>query len=583
MISRLRHKVFDRSLLSKLIIVCALVILVPTLIVSIVAARTLREAINREIVETRRQTVQQVASNINERVRVARNVAESIAYNTRIRSFFSRRFVMSPYSLRVYRDQIIPVLDQAVNFHTASIYRAGIYTMNESIPTRSHQIMSSSRVEHHGWFREFLDSEVERDYVYPNTADHFRPTGRVLDERPVLTWMQRIDGVGGDTVGIVTLDILESEIFLPLQEASGVHERYELVDEAGNTLYVPSSASVPSQDGAIRIREPLPILELWVQASFPAADAAGETGRAAWGMVASAVIGFVLSVALLYVVLKVMLRKLQGMLGVMQLVTEGDFSVRVPEGGTGEIDELSKDFNFLIDRINLLVSRVADEAKERQEAQLVALQSQINPHFIYNTIELFRMKMELSGDFDTADAITSFGKMVRYNMSGDSLYSSVEAELEHVRCFVGLQSIRYEDRIRLSVDCPDALLHHRMAKLILQPVVENCVLHGLPPGDDSVLEISIVVRAAGDKLSFGIRDNGRGMSPERLEQIRSELAAAAGTTPERRRSASGIALVNVAGRLRVFYGETGRIGIESEDGCGTTVRISVPLFSESDE
>ncbi len=583
MISRLRHKVFDRSLLSKLIIVCALVILVPTLIVSIVAARTLREAINREMVETRRQTVQQVASNINERIRVARNVAESIAYNTRIRSFFSQRFVMSPYSLRVYRDQIIPVLDQAVNFHTASVYRAGIYTTNESIPTRTHQIMSSSRVEHHEWFREFLDSEVERDYVYPNTADHFSPTGRVLDERPVLTWMQRIDGVGGDTVGIVTLDILESEIFLPLQEASGVHERYELVDEAGNTLYVPSSASVSSQDGAIRIREPLPILGLWVQASFPAADAAGETGSAAWGMVASAVIGFVLSVALLYVVLKVMLRKLEGMLGVMQLVTEGDFSVRVPEGGTGEIDELSKDFNFLIDRINQLVSRVSDEARERQEAQLVALQSQINPHFIYNTIELFRMKMELTGDYDTADAITSFGKMVRYNMSGDSLYASVASELEHVRGFVGLQSVRYGDRIRLSVDCPDALLHHRMAKLVLQPVVENCVLHGLPQGEEATLDISIVVRASKGKIVFGIHDNGCGMSCERLEEIRGGLGRSAGATAERRRSSSGIALANVAGRLRVFYDEAGQIDIQSEEGGGTTVRIELPILSESDE
>lgn len=583
MISRLRHKVFDRSLLSKLIIVCALVILVPTLIVSIVAARTLREAISREMVETRRQTVQQVASNINERIRVARNVAESIAYNTRIRSFFSRQFVMSGHSLRVYRDQIIPVLDQAVNFHTASIYRAGIYTTNESVPARSHQIMSSSRVEHHEWFGSFFDSDAEHGYVYPNTADHFTPTGRVLDERPVLTWLQRIDGIGGDTVGIVTLDILESEIFLPLHEASGDYERYELVDERGDILYAPSSASVRLREGAFRIREPLPILGLWVQASFPAADAAGETGRAAWGMVASAVIGFILSVALLYVVLKVTLRKLQGMLGVMQLVTEGDFSVRVPEGGTAEIDELSKDFNFLIDRINQLVSRVADEAKERQEAQLVALQSQINPHFIYNTIELFRMKMELTGDFDTADAITSFGKMVRYNMSGDSLYASVAAELEHVRCFVGLQAIRYEDRIRLSLDCPQALMQHRMAKLILQPVVENCVLHGLAPGDESVLEISLVVHAANGKICFVIRDNGRGMSPERIREIRSGLAAAAGTTPERRRSTSGIALVNVAGRLRVFYGESGRIEIESEYGGGTMVRIEIPMSGDTNE
>ncbi len=582
MISRLRNTVFDRSLLSRLIIVCALVILVPTLIVSIVAARTLRDAINREMVETRRQTVQQVTSNISERVRVARNVAESIAYNTRIRSFFSRRFAMSGHSLRVYRDQIIPVLDQAVNFHTASIYRAGIYTMNESIPTRSHQIMSSSRVEHHGWFRDFLDSGAEHGYVYPNTADHFTPTGRVLDERPVLTWMQRIDGIGGDTVGIVTLDILESEIFLPLQEASGAYERYELVDENGETLYAPVSASVRFGEEAVRIHEPLPVLGLWVQASFPVADAAGETGRAAWGMVASAVIGFVLSVALLYVVLKVMLRKLQSMLGVMQLVTEGDFSVRVPEGGAGEIDELAKDFNFLIDRINLLVSRVADEAKERQEAQLVALQSQINPHFIYNTIELFRMKMELTGDIDTADAIMSFGKMVRYNMSGDSLYASVDAELEHVRCFVGLQSIRYKDRLRLSVDCAEGLLHHRMAKLILQPVVENCVLHGLAPANESVLEISLSVRTENGKVCFVIRDNGRGMGPERLGEIRRELAAAAGTTPERRRSTSGIALVNVAGRLRVFYGEAGRIEIESESGGGTAVRIEIPASRDTD-
>ncbi|TVR61959.1 MAG: sensor histidine kinase [Spirochaetaceae bacterium] len=572
---RIAGAVADVPVFSKLIIIYAIVILVPTLGVAFIAAGSVRSSVTREVEESNRQTVRQVASNINARVDVARSVAESIAYSTRVRSFLTQRFSMTPYALNVYMNQVALLVNNALSFHTGSLYKATVYMQNATIPEHWRMFLHASRLADVDWYREFIESGKTETHVYPNTADHVL-LGQNPDLRPVVTWISRIDTVDGRYLGLVSLDMLETELFFPLFEASDADRRFVVVDAYDRVVYSPTGRPVSEPPpGSLTITEPIQHLGLSVRADLPMTYLTQRTARASWSMILSSILGFFLSVALMYGLLKVLFSKVNGMIAAMHTVAEGDLSVRVPIGSNDELGQLAHDFNYLIERINTLVQRVVIEEREKQEAQLAALQYQINPHFIYNTIDLFRMQLELDGRYETADAITSFGKMVRYTMAGDSVYATIASELEHVRHFVALQKIRYEERVSLKIECAPELADLRIMKLTLQPIVENCVMHGIHPDGAS---LSVVVKIAQKKntVTVTISDDGIGIPTTRLRALRRALSAKDVNFFSRNKTDTGIGLANIVGRLRLFYGEAGKFRIGSEPGNGTIVTISFP-------
>src|SRR5690606_1390450 len=131
--------------------------------------------------------------------------------------------------------------------------------------------------------------------------------------------------------------------------------------------------------------------------------------------------------------------------------------------------------------------------KERaqKDARLMALQYQINPHFIYNTIEIFGMRMELQGDYETAEAIADFGKMLRYNMSNDYRLATLREEMDHVNNYIRIQKLKHPDHLHLSMDISAHLEQHEVIKFILQPLVENSIKHNRPL--HSRLDIHILI------------------------------------------------------------------------------------------
>ena len=574
-IARFTRAIANSHIFTKLIAVYAIIMLVPTLGIAFAASRSVQASVSREVEESYRHVVRQVAANIGTRLDVARNVGQSIAFNHRVRSFLTIPFSMNAYTLNVYMNQVALLVNNALSFHTGNLYKATIYMENETIPEHWRMFLHASRLEVLPWYQEFIASEVSVGHVYPNVADHV-PLHGDRDHRRVLTWIQRIHTVDGKYLGIVTLDILERDVFEPLHEASDVDRRFVIVNGAGDAVYGPSGSVVGAGiPGALTIIEPIPGLGLSVRADLPLASLTQRTARAARTMVLLTLVGFALSVGLAFVVLRIMFGKVNTMIAAMHTVAGGDLSVRVPVGGNDELGQMARDFNYLIERINALVNRVVIEERGKQEAQLAALQYQINPHFVYNTIDLFRMTLELDGAYETADAITSFGKMVRYTMAGDTMYAPLEAELDHVRNFVALQRIRHGDRIRLDITRPPDILGRRIMKLVLQPIVENCVIHGMP-ADGSPLTIRIRVSPQGSDTIVRITDDGVGIPKERLHALLRSVSCREMTFSAHDRTSTGIGLANIAGRLRLFYGSSSSFEICSDHRTGTTVTVTFP-------
>ncbi|MBP1993806.1 sensor histidine kinase [Paenibacillus eucommiae] len=253
-----------------------------------------------------------------------------------------------------------------------------------------------------------------------------------------------------------------------------------------------------------------------------------------------------------------------------------------------EISLLISSYNFMIERIDRLVNTVHRAELRQKEMAFVALQAQINPHFLYNSLESIRMMAEANGDAEAANMTYTLGKVMRYSLSNHSTVSLKE-ELEHVENYLGIQKIRLGSRLTYHLDIRAALDHFVCPKFIIQPLVENSVIHGISKWKRKG-EITIQITEDASMLRIVIQDNGCGMPSGQLADLQQHLLnpvfepAADRTAGDRTagdRAAGdsgkrmGIGLSNVHERLRAFYGDGSGIGLQSTEGEGTTYVLTL--------
>ncbi len=236
-------------------------------------------------------------------------------------------------------------------------------------------------------------------------------------------------------------------------------------------------------------------------------------------------------------------------------------------------------------RVRNMIERVARQSMDLQgeqlyakQIELAALQSQINPHFLYNSLDTIRGQAIVDGNRDVAMMIKTLSAFFRYSISRTAVGVTLRDELDNIRNYMNIQRYRFGDRFRLEIEVdPQEAYDFYVPRLILQPIVENAVLHGLPDRIEGG-EITISVDVT-DDLSIVVADNGKGMSLEELDALNQKIH-----TPELSEKAedkntghTGIALVNIQRQLEVRYGKPYGIRIYSSKGRGTEVEIVLPV------
>jgi len=282
---------------------------------------------------------------------------------------------------------------------------------------------------------------------------------------------------------------------------------------------------------------------------------------------AAAILGFALLISL--ILIYALTRPLRNLVRVMREVQGGNMDVVFPVRGPDEIGLVGSAFNRMIVRIKQLIEDIRQAEQRKKEAQLKALQNQINPHFIYNTLETIRMTAVLNDDMEVADMARLLGGLIRYNISSATETVTLRKEFEHLQMYVRLLNYRYGDRFTLRLPEGGADPEMPVMKLLFQPIVENAVYHGLKK--NGRMEIAIDYRRVGRDHQFILRDNGAGMTPEALRRQREKLDRPDGET-----DGKGIGLRNVHERLKLRYGAAYGLHIESDPGLGTAVTVRIP-------
>jgi two-component system sensor histidine kinase YesM len=253
----------------------------------------------------------------------------------------------------------------------------------------------------------------------------------------------------------------------------------------------------------------------------------------------------------------------------MKMVEDCQLDINVDIKGEEEVVKLAQTFNMMLMRIRKLLAQVLQEQEEKRKSELDALQAQINPHFLYNTLDSIVWMAENEKNEDVITMVTSLARFFRISISRGKNVITIEEELEHARNYMIIQKMRYKNKFRFEIEAEKDTLHCKTLKLILQPLIENALYHGIEYMVDEGY-INISVRKLDGKILFQVKDNGLGMPPEKLETL---LLA-------KSKEYSGVGVKNVHERIKLFYGNEYGLEIESQLEVGTNVKIWIPIIED---
>jgi len=257
----------------------------------------------------------------------------------------------------------------------------------------------------------------------------------------------------------------------------------------------------------------------------------------------------------------------------MEMVEKGHFDTYIHVRGADEVEQLSRRFNLMVSRVRELMDQSIHEQEVKRKNELEVLQSQINPHFLYNTLNSVVRMVGSGKNEEVVTTITSLSKFFRISLSKGKNIITVQEEIEHIRNYLIIQKMRYKDKFDYEIEVEEEALPYKTLKLIVQPIVENALYHGIEyMADEGLIQIS--VKIVHERILFEIRDNGVGMSEETLKTIVNGQGKSA--------KGSGVGLRNVIERIKLYFGSSYGVTVESELEEGTTVKIWIPKMLEEE-
>lgn len=290
----------------------------------------------------------------------------------------------------------------------------------------------------------------------------------------------------------------------------------------------------------------------------------------------SLLLSFLILTGIYYATASSIVRRILALAKHMRKVGENKLTYYKGGDSRDEIDFLIRSYNSLIHRIDELLKNVHKAELMKKEADYLVLQAQIKPHFLYNTLESIRMLAEINDDQEVVDATFTFGKLLRYTLTSRDNETVLQHELTNVQHYLDMHKLRLLDRLHYSIEVLTSIDNISCPRFILQPLVENCIHHGVSRSRNIGRIDIVVTREEEEALIIVITDNGPGIPPERLEVIRGVLNSELDRQVLQKEN-SGQGLYNVSERIRIFYGEHSSLRVESQVGEGTKFTLKLKV------
>lgn len=284
---------------------------------------------------------------------------------------------------------------------------------------------------------------------------------------------------------------------------------------------------------------------------------------------------FLLGVWFSWYVSLVITKPLKKLTKSMYLVQQGDLNQQVGFRGNDEVGQLGRGYDVMIKQMKKLIDDVYRSQLGRREAEIKLLQAQINPHFLYNTLDTIFWRAQKKNETEIANLIYSLSRFFRLSLSDGKEYVTIEDELALIDNYLLIQSTRFSNRLAYEIQADDSVKNLTIPKLLIQPIVENAIIHGL---DTIEIDGFILVRIDQNnkQLTITVMDNGIGIKEERLKKLNFYLKNNT-QQADFEKDRPGFALLNIIERIKIKYGKNADMVIDSKKGSGTKVQIFIPL------
>jgi len=277
-----------------------------------------------------------------------------------------------------------------------------------------------------------------------------------------------------------------------------------------------------------------------------------------------------------YAFARMIYRPIKSLQSGMKEVKNGNFDFNLETNSYDELGQLVIYFNSMISTIKTLIFEKYQEKIARKDAEYKYLQSQINPHFIYNTLQTIKGMAVVYKVPDISNAAKALANLLRYSLEGNRKTVSIQKEVENMICYIEIQKIRFKDLINYVIEIDEEVISCSIIKIILQPIVENAITHGIEKkGNKGIIKVTGSIRE--DRICIEISDNGEGMTAEELEELVNKINCTDENDIDIYKTNNSIGLRNINQRLKLVYGQEYGIRIESLKGEWTNVKIEIPI------
>ncbi|MFD2331729.1 sensor histidine kinase [Cohnella sp. GCM10020058] len=552
---RLRHKL----MLSYLA-----VILIPILILGLYSYNQSRLFLQKQAEQGLRETVSAISDGFNAKLERYEGIINSIVLNGGLQRIFSNQYIdLSSLSYDV-TNYLEPYFNMTLYLND-DIQQLRVYSQSD-LPEIGEYMQAASKVKETDWYQDALREKATGWHYrqgafiaarqFPDLYIHNNITVLYLKIDP----QQVFGGFGNmsaDGYGIAITDKRQHIVF---SNRDGTGEKADTVERI-----VSSGQGIAEIDKVkyIVIQKAITRPDWTLTYYIPSDEIAVDSSSIVKATVVVIAICLLILLVLVWLFSHTLVNPILRLNKKMREVERGDLQVAVGSASRDEIGELTNRFGNMLGRINELIQEAYQNKIVQTEAELKALQSQINPHFLYNSLSIINWKSLQIDAQDISDMVTSLSRFYRTSLNKGSNVISVKDELDNIRSYIRIQLVMHDDSFDVEYDLDEEIYEYEMINLVLQPIVENAIEHGIDRIRAGRGRLRIAGKAEADKLIFTVEDNGPGMQAE----VRDALL----TT-----QTQGYGLKNVHDRLRLFFGEPYGVLIDSEPDRGTRMSVVIP-------
>lgn len=563
------------KLKNQLLISHVLLSVVPLLIITAFFYIKLLDTFSVTMAESAEILVDQSANNFDILIEEAEKAARTLSHEIVLIQALRERPELSSYD--AYRIRINRWMKNLHNYSTPRL--DAFYVLGE------YQVFSSNDADiteniwkEADWYRRV----VERDgpVWFPSHAGSFvgEETEAVLSMATTIH-----DSLNGDLLGVILIDIEEEEFRQIANSSMADNLRIQVMDGTGEQVYQAGQDQGYSNAGSSflssgNLQFTQELINGWrIRAEVQAGKLAFERAFSMMGILTALIVLMILAAfAVSFRLAEAISRPVIALRNAFHKLESGDFDVETDEKTRSqEMLALNRSFNRMTGNLKELMDRVVLNEKRLREAQIAALNAQINPHFLYNTLDTIAWNVRLSHNQDALEALYALTKLFRISISKGQDVIRLEQEFEHARMYLILQSMRYSDILDYKIDLPEELQECCTIKLLLQPLVENSIYHGIKEAERRGT-IEVTAYEENGSIVLKVYDNGAGMKKEALEHLNSLLKQGVKTD----KKVFGVLNVNL--RLKMAYGEEYGIFYESAENCFTCAYVRIPRYVEED-